>query len=138
VFRLINTGGKDGLLPTAVNRLMMAALQPEWRNWYTHQTQNLARFTPHVGSSPTSGTTSPNHSISACNRIVPTALGASIKVTADNPEAIFLSSGYKRVDWFSTVEKSMEYESRKVPKFLLKTLFRTLVTGYATYVFESR
>ena len=28
---------------------------PEWRNWYTHQTQNLARFTPHVGSSPTSG-----------------------------------------------------------------------------------
>src|SRR5262247_3175206 len=30
--------------------------KPEWRNWYTHQTQNLARFTPHVGSSPTSGT----------------------------------------------------------------------------------
>ncbi len=29
---------------------------PEWRNWYTHQAQNLARFTPHVGSSPTSGT----------------------------------------------------------------------------------
>ncbi|HEY8224336.1 MAG TPA: hypothetical protein VIG25_03590, partial [Pyrinomonadaceae bacterium] len=28
--------------------------------WYTHQTQNLARFTPHVGSSPTSGTTK-NH-----------------------------------------------------------------------------
>ena len=30
---------------------------PEWRNWYTHQTQNLASFTAHVGSSPTSGTT---------------------------------------------------------------------------------
>ena len=29
---------------------------PEWRNWYTHQTQNLAGFTSHVGSSPTSGT----------------------------------------------------------------------------------
>ena len=29
---------------------------PEWRNWYTHQTQNLASFTAHVGSSPTSGT----------------------------------------------------------------------------------
>ncbi len=29
---------------------------PEWRNWYTHQAQNLARFTPHVGSSPTFGT----------------------------------------------------------------------------------
>src|SRR5687768_14431015 len=34
----------------------MSALQPEWRNWYTHQTQNLASFTAHVGSSPTSGT----------------------------------------------------------------------------------
>jgi DNA adenine methylase len=31
---------------------------PEWRNWYTHQAQNLARFTPHVGSSPTFGTNS--------------------------------------------------------------------------------
>ncbi len=29
---------------------------PGWRNWYTHQTQNLARFTSHVGSSPTLGT----------------------------------------------------------------------------------
>ena len=36
---------------------------PEWRNWYTHQTQNLARFTPHVGSSPTSGT-KPSESVS--------------------------------------------------------------------------
>ena len=30
---------------------------PEWRNWYTHQTQNLARFTPHESSSLSSGTT---------------------------------------------------------------------------------
>lgn len=66
------------------------------------------------------------------------ALGAFITVANDNPEAIFLSSGYERVAWFSMVEKSMEYESRKVPKFLLKTLLRTLVTGYAIYVFESR
>src|ERR1041385_1773930 len=29
---------------------------PEWRNWYTHQTQNLARFTPHESSSLSSGT----------------------------------------------------------------------------------
>src|ERR1700745_823702 len=35
--------------------------RPEWRNWYTHQTQNLARFTPHVGSSPTSGTSLQPH-----------------------------------------------------------------------------
>src|ERR1044072_285700 len=31
---------------------------PEWRNWYTHQTPNLANFTVHVGSSPTSAPTS--------------------------------------------------------------------------------
>jgi hypothetical protein len=30
--------------------------RPEWRNWYTHQTQNLARFTPHESSSLSSGT----------------------------------------------------------------------------------
>src|SRR5207237_1369957 len=30
--------------------------KPEWRNWYTHQTQNLARFTPHESSSLSSGT----------------------------------------------------------------------------------
>ena len=37
--------------------LSCASFAPEWRNWYTHQTQNLASFTAHVGSSPTSGTT---------------------------------------------------------------------------------
>jgi hypothetical protein len=64
-------------------------------------------------------------------------LGAFIKVTSDNPEAIFLDNGYKRIGWSSMAEKSMEFESRKVPKFLLKTLLRTLATGYAIYVFES-
>jgi hypothetical protein len=28
----------------------------EWRNWQTHQTQNLAFFTERVGSTPTSAT----------------------------------------------------------------------------------
>ena len=36
--------------------MMCIPFMPEWRNWYTHQTQNLASFTAHVGSSPTSGT----------------------------------------------------------------------------------
>jgi hypothetical protein len=30
--------------------------QAEWRNWQTHQTQNLAKFTLRVGSTPTSAT----------------------------------------------------------------------------------
>ena len=33
----------------------------EWRNWQTHQTQNLALFTQRVGSTPTSATTSEPH-----------------------------------------------------------------------------
>jgi hypothetical protein len=36
-------------------KILYSKLAPEWRNWYTHQTQNLAGFTSHVGSSPTSG-----------------------------------------------------------------------------------
>jgi hypothetical protein len=30
----------------------------KWRNWQTHQTQNLALFTERVGSTPTFATTS--------------------------------------------------------------------------------
>ena len=48
--------------------IIVSRVKPEWRNWYTHQTQNLARFTPHVGSSPTSGTT-PHHA----NNVQPSA-----------------------------------------------------------------
>src|SRR5262245_635230 len=67
-----------------------------------------------------------------------TGMGATFKFTADNPQTIFINSGYELVNWLSMVEKSLEFESRKVPKFLLKTLFRTLTTGYAIYVFETR
>ena len=67
-----------------------------------------------------------------------TGMGATFKFTAANPDALFLDSGYERVNWFSMIEKSLEYESRKIPKFLLKTLLRTLGTGYAIYVFETR
>ncbi len=44
-----------GMLPL-IWRVRSRLAVPEWRNWYTHQAQNLARFTPHVGSSPTFGT----------------------------------------------------------------------------------
>ena len=66
-----------------------------------------------------------------------TGLGASFKFTADNPETIFVESGYERVGWFSVVEKSLEFEGRRVPKFLLKTVLRILTTGYAIYVFKT-
>ena len=33
-----------------------AGLVAKWRNWQTHQTQNLAHFTVRVGSTPTFAT----------------------------------------------------------------------------------
>lgn len=65
-------------------------------------------------------------------------MGATFKFTADDPEAIFLSSGYERVNRLSIIEKSLEYDSRKVPKFLLKTVFRGLASGYTICVFATR
>ncbi|HXQ70683.1 MAG TPA: class I SAM-dependent methyltransferase [Pyrinomonadaceae bacterium] len=67
-----------------------------------------------------------------------TGMGATFKFTADNPEEIFVKNGYQRVDQISTVVKSTEFEGRKIPKILFKTLLRTLASGYAIYVFETR
>ena len=37
-------------------KLAIVPAVAEWRNWQTHQTQNLAKFTLRVGSTPTSAT----------------------------------------------------------------------------------
>ena len=37
-------------------KLAFEPVVAEWRNWQTHQTQNLAKFTLRVGSTPTSAT----------------------------------------------------------------------------------
>ena len=67
-----------------------------------------------------------------------TGMGASFKFTADNPEEVFVQSGYRRVAVFSIVAKSVEYQGNKIAQFLFKTVFRTLASGYAIYVFEAR
>ena len=66
-----------------------------------------------------------------------TGMGASFKFTADNPEALFLQNGYRRTGWFSIVGKSFEFDSKKIPKFVLRTFLRALTNGYAIYVFEA-
>ena len=40
----------------------------EWRNWQTHQTQNLAKFTLRVGSTPTSATSKSAFTTVDCQR----------------------------------------------------------------------
>jgi methyltransferase (TIGR00027 family) len=67
-----------------------------------------------------------------------TGMGASFKFTVDNPEEVFKENGYRRIGWFSIIERAMDFGSAKIPKIILKTLLRTLANGYAIYVFESR
>ncbi|HRH44222.1 MAG TPA: SAM-dependent methyltransferase [Pyrinomonadaceae bacterium] len=64
-------------------------------------------------------------------------IGTSFKITAANPESIFLKNGYDQKEKVSLVEKAVEFKLLKIPAFLLKTLFRTLANGYAVYVFET-
>ena len=66
-----------------------------------------------------------------------TGMGATFKFTVDNPEDVFLRNGYRRVACFSVVEKSAEYQLKKIPKILVRTILRTLTSGYAIYVFAS-
>jgi|HubBroStandDraft_6_1064221.scaffolds.fasta_scaffold453677_3 hypothetical protein len=46
---------------TADVKLAFEPVVAEWRNWQTHQTQNLAKFTLRVGSTPTSATNKTNN-----------------------------------------------------------------------------
>ena len=66
-----------------------------------------------------------------------TGMGAMFKFTVDKPEELFLNNGYRRVSCFSVVEKSAEYQLRKIPRIIARTLLRTLTSGYAIYVFAS-
>jgi methyltransferase (TIGR00027 family) len=66
-----------------------------------------------------------------------TGMGATFKFTVDKPEELFVQNGYRRLALLSIVAKSVEYQANKIAQFLLKTVFRTLASGYAIYVFEA-
>ena len=67
-----------------------------------------------------------------------TGMGTSFKFTADKPEELFLENGYSRTGRVSIVESAVGFGSIKIPRIVLKTLLRTLASGYAIYVFEAR
>ena len=67
-----------------------------------------------------------------------TGMGASFRFTVDNPEEVFLENGYSRIGWISIVGRAVEFKLIKIPRIVLKTLLRTLASGYAIYVFEAR
>lgn len=64
-------------------------------------------------------------------------IGTTFKITAAKPEQIFLQNGYRCTEKVSIVEKTVEFKLLNIPKFLLKTIFRTLAKGYEVYVFEA-
>jgi len=66
-----------------------------------------------------------------------TGLGASFKFTVDDPEKFVLDSGYTRLNKTSVVEAAVGFGSLNIPGFLLKTVFRTLASGYAIFEFEA-
>lgn len=63
-------------------------------------------------------------------------VGATFKFTVNDPEKIFLKNGYHRTAKISIVGSAVRYGSLKIPKILLKTLFRTLARGYSIYVLD--
>ena len=65
-----------------------------------------------------------------------TDMGASFRFTVDDPENIFLESGYRRIEKTSIVGKAMELELLQIPKVALEIVLSTLTSGNATYVFE--
>jgi methyltransferase (TIGR00027 family) len=66
-----------------------------------------------------------------------TGMGASFRFTADNPEEIFLESGYRRTEKISIVEKAVVFEAPGIPPSVLETLLPTLPSGYSIYVFAT-
>jgi methyltransferase (TIGR00027 family) len=64
-------------------------------------------------------------------------IGTAFKIDAERPEKIFLDNGYRLAEKTSIIESAVNFGSIKMPKILLKTLFRDLRDGYAIYVFEA-
>jgi len=67
-----------------------------------------------------------------------TGLGASFKFTEKTPEKLFLDNNYELLGRISVTERAMEFSPKKIPKIILRTLFRSLTNGYAIYEFETR
>jgi methyltransferase (TIGR00027 family) len=65
-----------------------------------------------------------------------TGLGASFKFTADDPEEVFIDSGYRLAEKVSIVGSAVDFGLLQIPKVILETALSGLVNGNAIYVFE--
>ena len=66
-----------------------------------------------------------------------TDMGTSFKFTVVTPDAVFLESGYQRVEEIPIVEKAVVFEAPDIPSSVLDTIRPTLPRGYSVYVFET-
>lgn len=65
-------------------------------------------------------------------------LGASFRFVVEDPEQLFLESGYRRASKISIVEKAFEFQRGGIiMRLMLKTLLRPLAVGYSIHVFET-
>ena len=65
-----------------------------------------------------------------------TGIGASFKFTVENPEEMFLRSGYRLAERIPIVEKSVLFSAPQMPESVFATLLPSLPQGYTIDVFE--
>jgi methyltransferase (TIGR00027 family) len=65
------------------------------------------------------------------------ALGATLKYIVDDPSALFVQHGYRLVNKFSIIEKTLAYQNARIGKFLVKLCLPTLVDGLALHMFAA-
>ena len=65
-----------------------------------------------------------------------TGMGATFKFTIDNPEEVFLKSGYRELEKIPIIEKSVLLEAGEIPPSVWQTIQPTLPQGYSIHVFE--
>jgi methyltransferase (TIGR00027 family) len=65
-----------------------------------------------------------------------TGMGATFKFTIDNPEDVFLESGYRQLETIPVIEKSVLFEAGEIPADVWQTIQPTLPQGYSIHVFE--
>jgi methyltransferase (TIGR00027 family) len=65
-----------------------------------------------------------------------TGMGATFKFTIDNPEDVFLKSGYRQLETIPVIEKAVLFEAGEIPADVWQTIQPTLPQGYSIHVFE--
>ena len=67
-----------------------------------------------------------------------TGMGATFKFTMDNPEELFVKTGYRQIEKIPIVEKAVLFEAGEIPPDVWRTVQPTLPQGYDIHVFETQ